>query len=61
MEPEGWLSNLGTLRGFRMQLVFGQSPHIPVNQVQSANLPGTRVEVLDENYEEVPIGKLDTF
>jgi len=42
-----------------LQLVFGQNPHLPVKPGSVGKpLPGTRVEVLNENYEEVPVGEI---
>ena len=42
-----------------MQLVFGQSPHWPVRPGSVGKpLPGTRVEVLDDDYNPVPAGEV---
>ncbi|NKB22140.1 MAG: AMP-binding protein [Alphaproteobacteria bacterium] len=42
-----------------MQLVFGQCPHWPIKPGSVGKpLPGTRVEVLDDDYQPVPIGEV---
>ena len=42
-----------------LQLVFGQNPHWPVKPGSVGKaLPGTRVEVLDDDYNEVPVGEI---
>ena len=42
-----------------LQLVFGQSPHWPIKPGSVGKaLPGTRVEVLDDDYQEVPTGQV---
>ena len=42
-----------------MQLVFGQCPHWPIKPGSVGKpLPGTRVEVLDEEYQAVSVGKI---
>jgi acyl-coenzyme A synthetase/AMP-(fatty) acid ligase len=42
-----------------MQLVFGQTPHWPVKPGSVGKaLPGTRVEVLDDAYNPVPVGEI---
>tara|TARA_Y100001936_G_scaffold101722_1_gene100068 strand:- start:15479 stop:17053 length:1575 start_codon:yes stop_codon:yes gene_type:complete len=42
-----------------MQLVFGQCPHWPIKPGSVGKpLPGTRVEILDDDYEPVPTGEV---
>ena len=42
-----------------MQLVFGQCPHWPIKPGSVGKpLPGTRVEVLDDEYQPVPVGEV---
>lgn len=42
-----------------MQLVFGQCPHWPIKPGSVGKpLPGTRVEILDEDYQPVPVGEI---
>ena len=42
-----------------MQLVFGQCPHWPIKPGSVGKpLPGTKVEILDEDYQAVPVGKI---
>ncbi len=42
-----------------MQLVFGQCPHWPIKPGSVGKpLPGTRVEILDEKYQSVPVGEI---